>query len=271
MKMRAGARGLAGLAALLGVAGQAGTAVADDARASARVKQVVTVELAISSGDVRVKAGRAGEVVLQADDDSRPTLTVRGNRVVAEVESMNSDVTIRVPRGSHIEVNTISGDIAVEGVGHVDLRTTTGDIAVDGAASLSARAIKGDVTANAVAGEIRVKTVSGSANIDGRSAGANARLEFETTSGDLKWSGECGRDCRLRAASLSGDIQLKLARSSSFEVRFSAYSGSLKDGIGLTRQQGHRERARRNGRYDRGDGRIEVETYSGDLQLSFDR
>jgi DUF4097 and DUF4098 domain-containing protein YvlB len=260
--------GLAGLAALLAVGGTATAAAGGNRRVATRVKGTVTVEVAITSGDIDVKPGRAGEVVLEVDDDdSRPALSVDGNRVVARLEGpgASDDVTLWVPRGSHVEVSTTSGDIDVAGVGNADLRTTSGSIDVDRASSLIARVVSGRVKANGVPGAVRVKTVSGSAEIDGRAAGAATRLEFETTSGDLEWVGTCGRNCRMSAATLSGDIELGLGRASSFEVRFSTFSGDLEDRVGLGSGGGSRQ----TGRLGKGEGRIDCETYSGSVQLTW--
>ena len=265
--------GAAGVAALLATAGPA--LAAGGKRVTTRVKGTVTVEVTITSGDIDIKPGRAGEVVFEADDeDSRPSLSVDGNRVVASLHGPGSsdDVVLWVPRGSHVEVSTTSGDIDVAGVGDADLRTTSGSIGVDRASSLIARVVSGKVRATGVPGQVRVKTVSGSAEIDGRAAGAATRLEFETTSGDLEWVGSCGRNCRMSAATLSGDIELELGRSSSLEVRFSTYSGDLEDRVGLRggdAQGGHGRGERRTGRLGKGEGRIDCETYSGSVELSW--
>lgn len=270
--MNAWVMGLSGLVALLAAAGQAAGAHGVTARAALRVKGTITVELSITSGDVEVKPGKAGEVVLEVDDENaRPALSVEGNRVVARLDQGSGDVILWVPRGSHIELNSTSGDIAVSGVGNADLRATSGSIDVRRATSLIARVVSGRVRASGIPGLVRIKTVSGSAQIDASASNGAARLEFETTSGDLEWTGACGRDCRVRAATLSGDIELALARSSSFEVRFSTYSGELEDHIGLVgaHWQGERGRGvRQRGRYGRGAGRIDCETHSGTVELS---
>jgi DUF4097 and DUF4098 domain-containing protein YvlB len=70
--------------------------------------------------------------------------------------------------------------------------------------------------------------------------------------------------------STSGDVKLQMAPSSSFEVRYDTHSGDLNDGLKMQTIQSapskHGSGTSRS-RYGKGEGCIEVQTFSGDLQL----
>src|SRR5204863_907612 len=97
--------------------------------------------------------------------------------------------------------------------------------------------------------------------------GPGAQLDFETTSGDLRWTGGCGPRCRLTAATVSGDLSFRVDPSSSFELRFQTYSGDLQDRVGLTGVQLGRRGLARPARYGAGEGVVDCRTFSGDLRL----
>jgi len=89
-------------------------------------------------------------------------------------------------------------------------------------------------------------------------------------SGDLVWRGTCGKGCRLEANSFSGNIDLGLDKKSSFDVRFNARSGDVKDALGIKTVRSDKEfgSVRMRGSYGTGDGRVNVETYSGTFKLT---
>jgi hypothetical protein len=116
-------------------------------------------------------------------------------------------------------------------------------------------------------GPVRVRTVSGDAKVS-MAAGASQRIEFASTSGDALLGGNCGAGCRIEAHTCSGDVALALDASSSFDLSFVSHDGDLADGLHLVSlTSGHEGERSLRRRYGRGEGLIEVETYSGDLQL----
>ena len=85
-------------------------------------------------------------------------------------------------------------------------------------------AVSGDVVVENALGEVRLRTVSGDAQVSQNGAGAS-KLEYGTTSGDLDWAGACRAGCRIEARSMSGDVKLRLTPDSSFDVRYVSHSG----------------------------------------------
>jgi hypothetical protein len=251
-------------------------ALADKAHATLAVRGPVTVHLELAAADLDVQVSQGREVSIDVDDAPRQgvELALRGpDRVEVtfggRARLSSGDVHLRMPRGSHLEVATLSGDMRLRGTyGQVRARTLSGDIDMEAATGAELQTISGDVTLGAVSGAVRIKTVSGDAIVTATGT-APPQLEFESTSGDLRWSGLCGARCRVTAATVSGDLELLLDGKSSFELRFQSHSGDLGDRLGLSGLPPPRDRPGidARGRFGGGAGVVEARTYSGDLQL----
>lgn len=247
-------------------------------RAVAEVKGPVTLRLETLSAGVEVETGSPGQVVVTVDDGdvSSVRLVPRGtDRVEAEFDGrqrlLRGQAHVKLPPGSSLDVGTISGGLAVKGLGgDARVRSTSGDIDIAGAARADVRTISGDAAVRDVRGEVRVRTVSGDVAVTCPAGQVGPRLEFESTSGGLEWTGVCGRGCHLEARSSSGDVRMNVGDKSSFELRYSSHSGDLTDDVklvGLQRRDAPIGGGQSSGRLGEGEGLIECSTFSGDLQL----
>jgi DUF4097 and DUF4098 domain-containing protein YvlB len=170
---------------------------------------------------------------------------------------------LEVPSGTALELDTFSADVELEGaLGEVRVHSLSGSIRVRGCTSANLESVSGDLEVEGCSGPLRVHTVSGDARIEQAGPG---QLDYESTSGDLDWSGECGRGCRLEAQSISGNVRLALSAQSGFVLSFSSRSGDLRDSFGAALT---RKRHRAEGKAGSGEGRIECDTLSGDLTLT---
>jgi DUF4097 and DUF4098 domain-containing protein YvlB len=114
-----------------------------------------------------------------------------------------------------------------------------------------------------------VRTVSGDAQVTQNSNGAH--LEYGTTSGDLDWTGACKNGCRIEARSTSGDVKLRMASDSNFDLRYVTHSGDVADDLKmqtLEQSESHRGGGSLHARMGKGEGLVEVQTFSGDLHLA---
>jgi DUF4097 and DUF4098 domain-containing protein YvlB len=249
----------------------------DRVTATATVRGPVTFRLETVSADVDVRPARGNQVTITVDEAPGPNLTLvrRGeDRLEASFQGRtrlsSGDVKLELPRGSHLDLVTVSGDVRVSGVGgRVRFQTMSGEVDITGAQAAEVRSISGDVTLRSVPGPVRVKTVSGDVVV-GVVPGPGAELDFETTSGDLRWAGRCGAGCRLVAQTVSGDLDLELDRASSVDVKFQSHSGDLSDHLGVVGGEHNRQERRSvelRGRYGKGEGVIDCRTHSGDLRL----
>ena len=245
------------------------TVASGSSTATVQVKGPVCFCLDAMSADVEIVTATANKVTITlVDSDSHSvSLVARAeDRLEAEFDGhgklKSGHVRIELPRGSSVDIKTLSGGLVAHGPGgNVRFRSMSGDAEVGPAANVDINTVSGEVRVHDAAGAVRLHTVSGDANVTS-TAGAGAMLEYESTSGDLHWAGACGPRCRITSATVSGDVSLTLdPKASSFDLRFQSHSGDISDSLGIARSS---EGA---GRYGKGEGVIEVRSFSGDLSL----
>jgi DUF4097 and DUF4098 domain-containing protein YvlB len=158
---------------------------------------------------------------------------------------VSTDVTAAGIAGDH-DIDTVSGAVQINGARELRLNTVSGDVRVEGAAGLKLNTVSGELKAGNVRGETR----------------------FHSVSGDVEWRGACAAGCRIDAQTTSGDLRLALQPASSFELEFESRSGDYQDGIGTTVSSRDKNPTRIRAKAGRGEGRIEVQSVSGDLELT---
>lgn len=130
------------------------------------------IEIESISGDLNIVGWEGEDILLKADDDE---LSVRqeGERVLV---SCNDDLSLRVPRGASISVQTISGDMALRSVmGGVALQEVHGDLSIRDVDSVSIETIHADFSLRGAKGSLSVKSVHGDASI--REVGGSVSIE----------------------------------------------------------------------------------------------
>jgi DUF4097 and DUF4098 domain-containing protein YvlB len=234
----------------------------------------VTVQIETSSADVEIRGEAARQVTVTVDDADvdQVALVLHGtDRIEPTFDGSHrlgsGRVRLQVPRGSRIELSTMSGDVRIDGLGgEVRCRSLSGDVHIEGASAAEVQTVSGDLSIKGTPGALRIKTVSGDVQV-GLVPGPAAQLDFETTSGDLRWSGTCGARCRLAAATVSGDLSFALDPRSSFELRFQTYTGDLDDQLGITGLARGRRGLEKPARFGNGEGVVDCRTFSGDVRI----
>jgi len=218
-----------------------------------------------------------------------------------------SNLRIKVPENSNVEIGVVSTEVRVENIlGGLELDGVSGDLEAekirdgvrissvsgeidlrDGQGRVKVRSVSGDIEADDVKGNGEFNTVSGSIVLNGFSD----EVDLESVSGDIELI-----DGNLSAAigsSVSGDIDIEADLESGADLDFDSVSGSvrlqlggelnaefdLESGSGSIRNRltGDKPRRSRNTRDERlrfdmgqGEGRIVVNTSSGDIVLAKD-
>jgi DUF4097 and DUF4098 domain-containing protein YvlB len=212
---------------------------------------------------VRVTESDVGRVAVEERGGDRVEVVFDGAAVLR-----CGKACITVPAGSDVEVTTANGDVVITGVeGAVRARTTSGDVHVRRASAVEVRTVSGNITVDDASSDVRIDTVSGDAQL-GLVSGA-PRVRYASTSGDLTYRGPCGAQCRLEARTMSGDLTLQLAQPS-FELHYLTRSGELSDDLHLEVQPQARtgRETRLRARAGRGEGLIDLQTWSGDVTLA---
>ena len=244
------------------------------------VKGPITLRADVLSADIEIVGGGGKQVKAQLIDSSGAIRFAQsGDRVEVQLQSksgwphvpagIDGRLRIEVPMGSHVELTSASGDIAVRDTGgNVRLRTASGEVKLRKVAGVEVMAVSGDVDIDGASGEVRLRTVSGDARVVQGGAG---KIEYGTTSGDLDWTGSCKTGCRIEARSTSGDVKLHFGGDSSFDLRYMSHSGDASDDLKMqTLEQNENKHggAMLHARYGKSEGLVEVQTFSGDMHVA---
>jgi DUF4097 and DUF4098 domain-containing protein YvlB len=253
----------------------------------------------VPGNEVRVEGVKHGKG--SSDDDARGqmsniqvTINEVGGRV--EVKTYHSgrnnrgwvDFTISVPTATRVEVQSVSGDLQLQGVkgelraetvsgdvtgtslGRVaSLKTMSGDLRVTGIESdapLALSAMSGDlVIENVKARSVDANSVSGDVNIH---SCACERVHMESVSGDLEYSGMISRAGRYEIKTHSGGITLNVPGNTGFEVDANSFSGDITFNPPITSilsQRGRGPGRVAHGVVGNGGASVELSSFSGDI------
>jgi DUF4097 and DUF4098 domain-containing protein YvlB len=262
-------------------------AASDGAVEVSNIAGSVTVE-GWSRDEVQVK-GTLGpnveELIFERDGD-RVTIKVkvpkRGGR------GIDSDLRISIPRGSSIDIATVSADIDVNDVlGEQELEAVSGDINTEAfesdlrAGTVSGdvyvkgdgkdtetrgNTVSGDVTLKNMAGQVAAESVSGDVIIDG---GSFDRAEFSTVNGDIGFEAELRKDGRLSAETVNGEVGLQFASKVSGRFDVDTFNGDIDNCFGPKPERTSKYAPGQELSFQEGNGdaRINVSTMNGDISI----
>lgn len=208
---------------------------------------------------VLVPAGRGASVNLAVGHVAVSNVNGR-----LAVDASSADVEATGTRGS-LAIDVGSGNVGVtDAQGEVHIDTGSGDVTLSGlrGAGVSVETGSGNVTATRLgASTLKVDTGSGDVRLSSVSA---AEASIDTGSGNI----ELDVDAALRTfhgETGSGDITIRAPASLSAAVDIQTSSGAIHTDfdVAVTR----REEDRLVGRIGDGQGRISIETGSGDVRL----
>lgn len=195
-----------------------------------------------------------------------------------------SDLTIYVPRQSRVSVEAVSADIEVDGVaGGLKLRTISGEIDVDGSqkrihlntvsgeievknsnGSLNAKSASGEITVQDHIGEVDVESLSGDVYVEATNV---SRLRASTVSGELEVDVTFSKNVIADLSSVSGSVSLKVASPQDFVLKASSNSGGIDNDLSkdkIVEQYGMKSIDVRLGN---GRGDVHIRTVSGSIDL----
>lgn len=226
------------LFACLGLA-LAHAAKAEEVQRKLEAAAAGTVSIENTAGSVLVRGWANNEVEVSGDlgDDVEELVFERdGNVVNVHVRTgrrggrdIDTDLVVRVPERSTVKIGGVSLDIEV-----TDVR---------GPQRLST--VSGDVASRAYGADVDIASVSGDIKVQGD--GENVRTHVNTVSGDIDVIDLAGE---IEITSVSGDLDVSGGRWS--RVAANTTSGDFDFNGQLL-----------------GNGRLDVETINGDLELSF--
>src|SRR3977135_3864212 len=168
------------------------------------------VEISNVAGGVEVSAWDNPEVEVRGEVGAgvdRVDVTNDHGRTSVKVivpnhsfRSVSTELHIRVPRDSELDISTVSAQVFTSDVeGALQLKTVSGDV-------------KADVYGRSA----EIKTVSGDVVLRGRGQGRSAGIHISTISGNIRIERAAGD---LEATTVSGDMTVRLDPSRNVRVR----------------------------------------------------
>jgi hypothetical protein len=192
---------------------------------------------------------------------------------------------LHVPRAASLDVNVVSaplvvdglagGDIAIDTISgnarvhartpSLDMESVSGDIEFSGQAEkASLQTVSGGILAPELGGKAKLETISGRIQAGG---GPWQELSLSTVSGDVQLSGGLARGGDVDIDSMSGDVQWRLPAATSATLHASSFSGDLRSDFGTPTEASHGPGSSLDAHLGSGEGKIHIETFSGDLRL----
>jgi DUF4097 and DUF4098 domain-containing protein YvlB len=264
---------LAGALALVVAAAAESGAQRAGSRSAARIDTTVAfardgrIDVSIPAGDITVTGWDRDAVRLEATSEAGELdVEWTGSRFEVDqpVRRRNSGQTriqLSVPRGAHVSLDAIAGDLVVRGVGgRVEADANSGTIEVSdlsGSAELTTTA--GDIRGRNLAGRVSASTTSGNlelvdvrGEIDASTTAGAVRLSGIQSSlvkagamlGNVEFAGSFERGGRYTFNAHAGNVIMEISQSASATFRVHSFGGDVQtdvpltlDGAGLSRGQ----------------------------------
>jgi DUF4097 and DUF4098 domain-containing protein YvlB len=196
-------------------------------------------------------------------------------------------LTIKVPRGCELDVESVSAEVKVaEVVGAISAESVSGDVMVRGApaeldvdtvsgeidievagARATLASVSGDILARGVGDQVEATTVSGEIEIT--AAGPLAELTSESVSGSMTVVASPADRAQWSLSAHSGNIDLTVPAGVNASFAIETFSGSLHDGFGHEANRTDEHAPGRELEFTQGSGsaKIEIESFSGDVEI----
>jgi DUF4097 and DUF4098 domain-containing protein YvlB len=240
----------------------AGTLHAEQVSRKAAADPKGEVSIVNVAGSVEVVGWDRAEVQVDADLGSnveRLDFKTEGTRTIVKVvlprmggSSGASDLTVKIPRDSSLNVNTVSADQNISGVrGAQRLQAVSGGIETElGTGDLEAKTVSGSILARGTqsnGGSVRAATVSGDVQLDKIgpevelntvSGDMNVRMDsltlgrIKTTNGNLELRTALAKDARIEAEAINGDVRFTLGGQIDAEFDIETFNGDIDNCFG---------------------------------------
>ena len=205
--------------------------------------------------------------------------------------SISSDLTIRVPKDSTVQVGTVSADIEVSDLmGPQSLSSVSGDIESEAYASdVEIESVSGDIELqgdNKVA-EVELSTVSGdvdASNLAGKADFGSVsgdltviesefeRVRMNTTNGEIVFRGQLLDGGRMDAETINGEVDIEFEGSISARFDVQTFNGDIDNCFGPEPQRTSKYTPGLALSFTEGDGagRVDIQTLNGRVNLCKD-
>jgi DUF4097 and DUF4098 domain-containing protein YvlB len=257
-----------------------------------------TVVISNVSGSVEVQGWSRSQVEVTGEIGSRVEELIferDGDEVLIKVKvprnsngGISSDLSISVPSGSSIHVNTVSADIDVSDVeGEQQLESVSGDVTTEAhEADIELGSVSGDVEVqgddkairsrlNTVSGDIDAEGLSGEINAESVSGDVTAvngsfeRAVLNTVNGEIIFHAQLLEDGRLDVETVNGSVDIDFGGDVSARFDIETFNGSIRNCFGPESVRTSRYAPGRELKFTEGDGsgRVTIQTLNGSVRV----
>jgi DUF4097 and DUF4098 domain-containing protein YvlB len=250
------------------------------------------------AGDVEIEGWSRDEVEVEAElgsgveeliferDGKEIRIEVKGKK--DNSRNISADLVIKVPKGSSLEVGTVSADIVVDGVeGRMRLQSVSGDVeaSVFGE-DINAESVSGDVELSGKDLEIRVqaKTVSGDVDLENLkgvvdatavsgdltvTSGNFSEAKLNTVNGDIIYQAGLYGESRMDVETVNGSVDILFDGDVSARFDVETFNGDVDNCFGPKSERTSKYAPGRELKFTEGggNGRVVIRTLNGDLTL----
>lgn len=225
------------------------------------------------------------ELIVERDDDK---VMVKVKVPRENSRGIASDLIVRVPSASSIDVSAVSADINSENVnGEQKLHTVSGDIDAEAAGSdvsavsvsgdvdvkgegkdaeTSANTVSGDVNLLRLAGTVSAEAVSGDVTID---EGSFDRATLQTVNGEIIFQAGLRKGGKLQTESVNGDVDVVFSGNVSAKFSIETFNGDIDNCFGPKAERTSKYAPGWELDFTQGDGdsRVVMSTLNGDINI----
>lgn len=254
-----------------------------------------------TAGDIEVSGWSRNEVEVAADlgwgveelivERNKDEVTIKVKVPKDSGRDISSDLVIRVPENSAINVSAVSADIEISDVyGEQRLHSVSGDVSsevygadteaesVSGDIELAGNnqatltqlsSVSGDVDVFRLSGEIEATSVSGELTIVD---GAFKRAQGNTVNGDIVYRAELIDGGKLDFETINGDVDLIFKGDVSARFDIETFNGSIRNCFGPKPERSNQYGPGRELKFSEGSGnsRVTIRTLNGGMTLCRD-
>lgn len=225
------------------------------------------------------------ELIFERDGDEIE-ITVRAPK--GGGRNISSDLVIKVPEKSSIEVAGVSADIGVQNVfGEQRLQTVSGDVECEAyTADIKIVSVSGDIEVrgnnedaradlNSVSGDIEAQTIAGEASANSVSGDLTIadsrfdRIRLKTVNGDVTFDSALSEDGIFNLETINGDLEINFIDSISARFDIETFNGDIRNCFGPkpVRTSKYAPGTKLKFSEGGGQGRVTIKTLNGDLRL----
>ncbi len=254
------------------------------------VPQGSRLRLQNQGGEVTIKTWDRSQIRVQADHSSRSFIEVDVRGQVVEIESKGRrglssvvDYQLTVPAWMALDIGGMYAEVSIDGTkAAVKVQTLEGNITLRGGAEtvtlstvngrIDVSGARGRVELHAVSEGIKVADVAGgelvvesvSGDLDMRRIDAKS-VDAQTISGDVVYEGRIADAGSYSFLSHSGDVTLAIAEGTNAALSVVSANGDVSSSFALKTER--TSRRRNTYRMGSGSATVEIETFSGDVDV----